>query len=112
MTKLLVTATHKVGTNRGRRRIWLDGSRLTQAGFVAGISFWSLAVPGKMTLTLREGRNMRRRKVSGRPDGKPIIDITGHDVDVAFPICAAVDVAFHPGSISITPSTLNATKEA
>jgi len=99
-------ATYKVGVNRKRRRIWIDGPRLTRAGFTPGVRFWSPVSPGRMTLTLTEGEGTARR-VSGRPDGKPIIDLSGKDVHVAFPTCAAVDVEFQTGLISIVPATRN-----
>lgn len=100
------SATYKVGFNRQRRRIWIDGPRLTRAGFTPGVKYWSPVSLGKMTLTLTECEGTPR-KVSGRPDGKPIIDISGQDVHDAFPTCAAVDVVFKAGLISIRPSTSN-----
>jgi len=104
-------ATYKVGFNRGRRRIWIDGPRLTRAGFIPGARYWSPVSLGKMTLTLTEGEGTAR-KVSGRPTGKPIIDISGQDVHDAFPTCAAVDVEFKAGLISIRPSTSNSPPQA
>jgi len=102
------TATYKVGTNRGRRRVWIDGPRLTRAGFVPGTRYWAPVSLGLMTLSLTEMEGSRQRKVSGRPSGKPIIDISGGDVDIAFPTCAAVQAVFKHGVIEITPSTRNA----
>ena len=32
-------ATRKIGTNRGKRRIWLEGAVLTTAGFKHGMRF-------------------------------------------------------------------------
>lgn len=104
---MIERATYKIGVNRGRRRIWLDGPRLTRAGFTPGVHYWSMASPGRMTLVLNEVEGYTARKVSGRSDGKPIIDISGKDVHVAFPICAAIDVEFQLGLISIVPSTRN-----
>jgi DNA (cytosine-5)-methyltransferase 1 len=100
--------TYKVGVNRQRRRIWIDGPRLTRAGFTPGVHYWSPVSLGRMTLTLSEVEGHTARRVSGRPDGKPIVDISGRDVHAAFPTCAAVDVEFRPGVISIVPSTRNA----
>jgi hypothetical protein len=53
-------------------------------------------------LTLeRAGDGGAVRKVTGRPDGKPIVDIVGRTVDVALPGAARVRVAFHAGIITI-----------
>ena len=100
-------ATYKVGLNRGRRRIWIDGPRLTRAGFTPGMRYWSPVTLGQMILTLAEGLGGTPRRVTGRHDGKPIVDISGADVHTAFPDCAAVDVEFGQGRITIGPSTRN-----
>lgn len=100
-------ATYKVGVNRKRRRIWIDGPRLIRAGFSPGRHYWSRSKLGKMTLTFIAGEGSTARTVSGRADGKPIIDISGRDVHTAFPTCAAVDVEFRPGSITLMPSQRN-----
>lgn len=104
----------KIGTNRGRRRIWLDGKRLTDAGFVGGTTYECLVRRGTIRCTIPEsgdraptssppaGTEIRLRKVTGRPSGKPIIDISGKAVDTAFPDATEVKVRFEPGTITIT----------
>ncbi len=47
-------------------------------------------------------RRISVRKVTGRPDGKPIIDISGKDVAWSFPSATHVDVLFRDGEIEIT----------
>lgn len=85
MTKLVTL--HKIGDNRGRKRIWLDGKRLTASGFNPGTTYYLLAAKGELRLTTTAPRTKaeewQTRKVSGR-DSKPIIDIVGATVSHAF----------------------------
>jgi DNA (cytosine-5)-methyltransferase 1 len=100
----------KIGVNRGRRRIWLDGKRLLDAGFAGGTTYWAKASEGELLLAvLPSGPDWRAfgwspRKVTGRPDGKPIIDISGRTVDQAFPAATSVKALFEPGRITLTPA--------
>ncbi len=113
-----VIAEHKIGKNKGRPRIWLDGKRLTAAGFTGGTVYHSVvyAEDNRILCTtatgfpnvcpcqvriIREADRHRLRKVTGRPDGKPIIDILGADVETAFPGAERVKVTFTPGRIVI-----------
>lgn len=102
----MVTATIKIGENKGKRRIWLEGKRLLGAGFVGGTTYKCEVSEGLIRLSL-PGED---RKVTGRPDGKPIIDIIGRDVEAAFPTGSHVVVRFKEGRISIRPA--QAIKEA
>lgn len=102
-----ITATYKIGTNRGRPRIWIDGKRLAEAGFVGGIVFYCHVNYENITCTLVEPPentltgSLRERKVTGRLDGKPIIDMSGIDVEIAFPGGKRVKVTFSPGKLVI-----------
>ena len=42
----LPVRVHKIGTNKGRPRIWLDGPRLAEAGFVGGTVYLCNVVKG------------------------------------------------------------------
>ncbi len=112
-----VVATYKIGTNKGRPRIWIDGKRLAAAGFVGGTMYWcavrkdlSPRPPGlivcSLTSLLPQPLNsvffrVIERKVTGRSDGKPIIDLLGADVEAAFPGGKRVKATFSPGKILI-----------
>ena len=100
----MTTATVKIGLNRGRRRIWIDGKRLHDAGFLGGAFYMCDVRPGAIDMALNPARPGRQRKVTGRPDGKPIIDIVGGDVETAFPTGTHVTVHFTPGRIRIRPA--------
>lgn len=106
---------YKIGVNKGRRRIWLDGQKLADAGFTGGTIYDCIVTHGEITCVIPEpgdrlptipppeGTVVRQRKVTGRPDGKPIIDLLGRDVDLAFPEGDHIKVKFEPGRITIRP---------
>ncbi len=104
------TITAKVGSNRGRPRIWLDGKRLVAAHFTGGSIYTCFVKPGRIVCLVgdllnyrkQQGETNRLRKVTGRPDGKPIIDLVGRDVEAAFGDAASVRVIFAKGRIEIT----------
>jgi DNA (cytosine-5)-methyltransferase 1 len=103
---MTTTARYKIGTNKGKRRIWIDGRKLAEAGFTPGTTYHCYAEPGRIVLSIEHLMGMgdgRTRKVSGRPDGKPIVDMLGRDVERAFPSAAAVIAAFWDGHVSLTP---------
>jgi hypothetical protein len=114
----MLTKTHKIGLNRGKRRIWIDGKALTDAGFTGGTKYvlshrrfhnWHNNVLVLFALKDDgEGRylsmNQQFRKVTGRPDGKPIIDIVGAIVADTFPPGVThVDVTYEDRRIVIRP---------
>jgi DNA (cytosine-5)-methyltransferase 1 len=104
---------YKIGVNKGRRRIWIDGAKLANAGFTGGVVYDCIVRRGEIacvipepgdrapTAPLPEGTTIRQRKVTGRPDGKPIIDLLGRDVDHAFPDGDHIKVKFEQGRITI-----------
>ena len=67
---------YKIGSNRGRPRIWLEGKRLTASGIGRGDRFITHNVDEGVTIQITPDG---RRKVSGKGD-RPIIDIVGSDV--------------------------------
>jgi hypothetical protein len=94
--------TYKIGLSKGKRRVWIDGAPLAGAGFIGGASYHCHATPGVITLSLAPIDGAAVRKVTGRPDGKPIVDIVGRTVDTALPGAARVRVTFSTGVITIT----------
>jgi hypothetical protein len=80
----MTTLTTKLGTNKGkpRSRIWIEGSRLTNAGFVRGAEFVRVFEQDELRLVLvsrtvnLDVKNLRRYRVAGK-GAHPIIDICG-----------------------------------
>lgn len=97
----MVTATYKIGLNKGRRRLWIDGRRLREAGFIGGSHYRCDCRPGAIDMALDTDKPGRLRKVTGRPDGKPIVDLLGADVELAFPVAERVAVHFGDGRIEV-----------
>lgn len=67
------TYTRKVGQNRGKPRLWLEGKCLVNAGFSRGDRWTLYPVGGGFNIV---GNTDGARKVSGKAE-KPVIDIMG-----------------------------------
>ncbi len=75
------TVTRKIGSNRGRPRLWLEGKLLSDAGFKPGDRYDRTFGSG-LTILLQK-RSDGAYTVSGKGE-KPIIDIAGADLIRAF----------------------------
>lgn len=98
------TVERKAGLNRGKRRIWIEGKDLLNAGFGQNTRFDSEFLNGSIILTLNpEGG----RKVSGKikPNGEfhPIIDLIGEKVAQSINNSERVNVTYAAGKITIKP---------
>jgi len=88
---------YKLGTHRGARRLWLEGNRLTAAGFTRGAPFRATPrADGGLDITLDTTGD---RHVAGT-DARPIIDILTH---VFADHVAGVWVTFDTGRILVCP---------
>ena len=87
-----------LGTNKGvqRSRVWIEGDRLSTAGFAVGVRYRREIAPGQIKLTLDVQGVF---KVSGK-GSKPIIDITGKAVIQTF-TGTHVLVTYQPGVITV-----------
>ena len=66
----LTSTTRKLGSNRGKTRLWLEGSILSSQGWATGDKFDVVMIDG----VLKYVKNPNgKRKVAGKP-GRPIID--------------------------------------
>ena len=66
----LTQATRRLGSNRGKTRLWLEGSILESHGWTTGDKFDVILIDG----VLKYVKNPNgKRKVAGKP-GRPIID--------------------------------------
>lgn len=89
--------TFKLGQNKGKPRLWLEGSWLASEGFHAKLTQFTCELTAT-AITLRADANGNRR-VSGKGE-RPIIDITGDQLNAfAFkPLSLVAD----KGTITIT----------
>ena len=94
----------KLGTNKGleRSRVWIEGKRLSNAGFVRGALYMRETTPDYIRLTIANPAETDERlfKVSGKSD-HPIIDITGKKIAEQFGDCSHVQVWFEQDRITI-----------
>lgn len=103
------TFTAKLGTTRRgpRSRIWLEGKRLTAAGFTPGQQYTAIWTDNALLLMVGVGSlparvtHAEERKVSGKGD-KPIMDIVGERVTSTFGHGERVKVTYSAGLIRIT----------
>lgn len=72
----------KIGMNRSKPRVWIEGAALIQAGFARGDKFSATIKEGRLVIQLdADGA----RTVSGKGD-KPIVDIATGDLLTIAPI--------------------------
>lgn len=97
-----ITTTRNVGQNKGTPRIWLEGNKLDQAGFVAGIKYTVQVKRENIILTLDPNGE---KKVSGKtitPEYRqPVIDL--HNAGLADFLAGStqVNVNYQQGVITI-----------
>ena len=102
--------TSKIGTNRGRSRVWIEGDRLAVNGWLAKETHyrkhWYAAaptVPPALTLTKCQPDEKGAARVSGK-GAHPVIDITSKAVTAHFAGYPSVRVHVTPTEIFITGS--------
>ena len=97
----------KLGMNRGKPRIWIEGKGLLAAGFAPGMAFHATFEPARITLKAGTVEGTKSRTVSGkvRPSGPhPIIDINTLEIFFALPGVDRISVEMEAGVITILPS--------
>ena len=68
----------KSGTNKGNRRIWIEGTRLLDAGLSKGTALFRIMNPnGTMILSTRPMDGAKRHTISGKGTGHPVLDLSG-----------------------------------
>jgi hypothetical protein len=101
-TERLSTITSVIGTAKRvpRSRIWCEGQRLIQAGFLPNVRYRQDWSNNQLTLTVDRSGN---RKVSGKhsPKNHPVLDITGKKVVNTFSPCSHVEISFYKNVIVI-----------
>jgi hypothetical protein len=95
------TVTRKIGTNRDKPRLWLEGSSLSSQGWKRGDRFNITFAPGSITIT-RDPAGLR--KVAGKGD-TPIIDTNTDKItqSLGVPAGAVASIQITPEIITIKP---------
>lgn len=104
---MLAASTTRIGTDkRGSPRVWLEGRRLAQAGFLPATRYVVSFDESTKTVSLRLAAN-GDRMVSRRAKGEqetPVIDITNGRLLSAFDGIETLRVRFEAGAVHITPT--------
>jgi len=87
-----------VRANKGKPRIWLEGKRLTAAGFTAGDQFELINARADHSLLILRKMDGNRR-ISGKAE-RPIIDLSGASC-APFATGDAVLVTYEADTITI-----------
>lgn len=105
--------TTKIGENRGRPRIWLQGSKPALAGFLPGVRFRIRKDEQRTMLVLEHdvhGDRIVCRKVVGESE-VPVIDINSLEVLSIFQGFSAVRIVVQEGCIRILPVAVEIAKK-
>ena len=92
----------KSGTNKGNRRIWIEGNRLSSAGFTRGTILYRTMADGKLYLSTRP-TDGRKHRIAGTSD-RPILDLCGKWVTEFIGPASHFEVAIDGGTLSIRPT--------
>jgi len=92
--------SRKLGSNRGERRIWIEGKSLTEYGWVKGTLYHKSIYPCG-TIYLLKMPNKGKFKIAGAED-RPVIDLNGKYVTATFKGFEKVSVRITELSITIS----------
>lgn len=93
-------AERKLSAHKGGRRLWLEGKRLTDVGFDAGVRYQAAVASGVLTLRLSAQGS---HKVSHKA-GRPVVDL----ITRALGDVERVEVAFTQGAVYVSVHHLDA----
>ena len=96
-------ANIKLGTNREKPRVWIEGLWLARFGFSPDARINVIYEKNKLVI---KTHNEGSRKVSGRGKGRPggIIDINTSELAAVFPVGTTLHVVATDGEIIVTPA--------
>ena len=97
-----MTYTRKLGSNRGKTRLWLEGNILSDKGWECGNRFDVILIDG----VLKYAKNTEgKRKVAGKP-GRPIIDTNTDKISETLNTTTGTKVGVTVLTTSITVQSL------
>jgi DNA (cytosine-5)-methyltransferase 1 len=93
----------KLSQNRGHKRVWLEGRRLADAGFLPGIHYGiSINEATKaLTICISGGHRVVSHKKTGSGD-VPVIDLNNSELDGLFGEVSRIKVVIRNKSIEVT----------
>jgi DNA (cytosine-5)-methyltransferase 1 len=102
-TGLKTVFMSKVGTNRGHRRIWIQGERLRQIGFQPGQAYRIEKNGTHFVLHLDTNGNRTVTSAKKKELTFPIIDLNNKEVDEAYAGMETVRIIMRMGEVHILP---------
>lgn len=93
--KTLHLIDRTLGSHKGAGRVWLEGRRLVDAGFKAGVRYQVVTTPGE---SLRLRLSPRGDHKVSHKDGRPVVDVLTR----ALGTVDRMQVRFTPGAIDVT----------
>jgi hypothetical protein len=94
--------TYTSGTNKGNRRIWIEGNRLAAIGATKGNTF-SRTMQADGTMRLQIGSTHKGHRIAGNVE-RPIIDLCGQWVTRFMGSAVTFSATFTKGAILIAPN--------
>lgn len=102
-TGLKTVFMSKIGTNKGIRRIWIQGERLRQVGFLPGQGY-RVEINDKHIVLHLDDSGKRAVAHGGKKEAPfPIIDLNNKEVDEAYAGMETVRIIMRKGEIHILP---------
>ena len=94
------TKSLNIGTNRGKRRVWVEGKALERLGWVKGVTYTRKALLLESGFTLTRDNAGPLRVAGG--EGRPVLDLCGNYVAAALEGFEKVTVTITANKITIT----------
>ena len=92
----------KLGENRGKKRIWLEGAKIAREGYRVGQRFDIQVSHEKVTMTLNEVGQYKVSKRTRKEEEMPIIDVNNAEITDTFANTLLLRVVINRGTIVIT----------
>lgn len=92
------TLETKIGTNRGRKRIWIEGNNLALNGWQTGDHYTRRECDGGFILTKNPSAKL---KVAKGKQGRPVLDLCGEYVERVLGEYEKAVATIEPNTITI-----------
>jgi hypothetical protein len=103
---MIATSTTTAKATARAVRIWIEGAKLTAAGFNPDTTYklWERNITSQRRIILIVSNNGERRvtKATRNGNARPIIDLHSKEVAEIFPAGTKVRVEYHPNKIIFT----------
>ncbi len=97
------TLETKIGTNRGKHRVWIEGDNLALNGWQTGEHYTRQEIEGGFMLTKNPTAKL---KVAKGKQGRPVLDLCGKYVEKALGGYQKAIVTITPETITIKGATV------